>query len=107
MLRRPPRSTLFPYTTLFRSGPRKALIVAEIALTFALVYAAGLLGQSIARMQRVALGYDPRNVLSFVLTLPETTDPTGRQIVASYDRIAERIRRPEEHTTELHAHRIL
>src|SRR5947208_13129410 len=24
MLRRPPRSTLFPYTTLFRSGPRTA-----------------------------------------------------------------------------------
>src|SRR5688572_31810109 len=24
MLRRPPRSTLFPYTTLFRSGPRLA-----------------------------------------------------------------------------------
>src|SRR5436190_5729901 len=23
MLRRPPRSTLFPYTTLFRSGPRR------------------------------------------------------------------------------------
>src|SRR3712207_8854187 len=25
MIRRPPRSTLFPYTTLFRSGPRRAL----------------------------------------------------------------------------------
>src|SRR5256885_12669803 len=24
MIRRPPRSTLFPYTTLFRSGPRTA-----------------------------------------------------------------------------------
>src|SRR2546427_2146250 len=24
MIRRPPRSTLFPYTTLFRSNPRKA-----------------------------------------------------------------------------------
>src|SRR2546429_3747362 len=24
MIRRPPRSTLFPYTTLFRSRPRKA-----------------------------------------------------------------------------------
>src|SRR3712207_9465394 len=24
MIRRPPRSTLFPYTTLFRSGPREA-----------------------------------------------------------------------------------
>jgi predicted permease len=75
-----------------RNGSRRALIVAEIALTFALVYAAGLLGQSFARMQRVALGYDPRNALSFVLALPETTDPTGQQIVASYDRIAERIR---------------
>jgi predicted permease len=76
-----------------RNGARTALIVSEIALTFALVYAAGLLGQSFARMQRVALGYDPRNVLTFVLTLPETTDPTGRQVVASYDRIVERIRR--------------
>src|SRR3712207_7741200 len=25
MIRRPPRSTLFPYTTLFRSGPVRAL----------------------------------------------------------------------------------
>src|SRR3712207_8576342 len=25
MIRRPPRSTLFPYTTLFRSGPRRWL----------------------------------------------------------------------------------
>src|SRR3989454_6200016 len=31
MIRRPPRSTLFPYTTLFRSGRRQALapVVAE------------------------------------------------------------------------------
>src|SRR2546430_3788486 len=26
MIRRPPRSTLFPYTTLFRSPPRHALV---------------------------------------------------------------------------------
>src|SRR2546427_3304762 len=25
MIRRPPRSTLFPYTTLFRSGPQQSL----------------------------------------------------------------------------------
>src|SRR3712207_8348212 len=25
MIRRPPRSTLFPYTTLFRSGPKPAI----------------------------------------------------------------------------------
>src|SRR5256885_7250295 len=29
MIRRPPRSTLFPYTTLFRSSPRPALRVAR------------------------------------------------------------------------------
>src|SRR5436305_8840518 len=27
MIRRPPRSTLFPYTTLFRSCPRKAFLL--------------------------------------------------------------------------------
>src|SRR3712207_9236953 len=30
MIRRPPRSTLFPYTTLFRSGPDKLLLSEEI-----------------------------------------------------------------------------
>src|SRR2546422_7587845 len=29
MIRRPPRSTLFPYTTLFRSLPSDALVVLE------------------------------------------------------------------------------
>src|SRR5258708_24279985 len=28
MIRRPPRSTLFPYTTLFRSGDRKRIVKA-------------------------------------------------------------------------------
>src|SRR5258708_21195368 len=31
MIRRPPRSTLFPYTTLFRSKKRGAKIYAEVA----------------------------------------------------------------------------
>src|SRR2546427_4662788 len=30
MIRRPPRSTLFPYTTLFRSHPRRALRIARL-----------------------------------------------------------------------------
>src|SRR2546428_8755992 len=30
MIRRPPRSTLFPYTTLFRSKSRRALIRADM-----------------------------------------------------------------------------
>src|SRR5256885_16835990 len=31
MIRRPPRSTLFPYTTLFRSSHRSALAVLRVA----------------------------------------------------------------------------
>src|SRR5437016_13520453 len=34
MIRRPPRSTLFPYTTLFRSVSVSALWVASFLLTF-------------------------------------------------------------------------
>src|SRR5438105_10587625 len=30
MLRRPPKSTLFPYTTLFRSDYRKAVVLADV-----------------------------------------------------------------------------
>src|SRR2546426_10700503 len=32
MIRRPPRSTLFPYTTLFRSGPELAIIAGPCAI---------------------------------------------------------------------------
>src|SRR2546422_8644645 len=30
MIRRPPRSTLFPYTTLFRSSPKNDGLIAEV-----------------------------------------------------------------------------
>src|SRR3989449_2778338 len=36
MIRRPPRSTLFPYTTLFRSGQRQTLTAHEYELLCAL-----------------------------------------------------------------------
>src|SRR5258708_24016549 len=38
MIRRPPRSTLFPYTTLFRSWPGQVLaVIALAALVFGLI----------------------------------------------------------------------
>src|SRR2546425_13070081 len=54
MIRRPPRSTLFPYTTLFRSvihaslvrpalfaGAEPAVVMVEASVTFALVFVVG------------------------------------------------------------------
>src|SRR2546430_14661822 len=34
MIRRPPRSTLFPYTTLFRSEPRQELVTDPVSQKF-------------------------------------------------------------------------
>src|SRR5689334_24277607 len=44
MIRRPPRSTLFPYTTLFRSGALSAGAVAGTHMNLALAIAAGVAG---------------------------------------------------------------
>src|SRR2546430_10455789 len=42
MIRRPPRSTLFPYTTLFRSGyTRKRPSIAATEFSYGLSFAAG------------------------------------------------------------------
>src|SRR2546421_4206395 len=40
MIRRPPRSTLFPYTTLFRSTPRfvRDMVVAVVSLVFSILF---------------------------------------------------------------------
>src|SRR5258708_17462749 len=48
MIRRPPRSTLFPYTTLFRSGLAHAVQALELVLA-AVVAAAHGLGQVVDR----------------------------------------------------------
>src|SRR2546422_7197663 len=65
MIRRPPRSTLFPYTTLFRSLKQskcltgtvsrlsKGLVVAQVALSLLLLIGAGLFIRTLYNLQRV------------------------------------------------------
>jgi putative ABC transport system permease protein len=52
---------------------RKALIASELALATVLLVGAGLLMQSLFRMQAVTLGYQPEHLLTFQLS-----PPTGR-----------------------------
>jgi putative ABC transport system permease protein len=52
---------------LRRQRLRGALVVAEIALAMVLLVGAGLLINSFARMSRVELGFDPRNLFSMSL----------------------------------------
>src|SRR5438445_9170447 len=63
MIRRPPRSTLFPYTTLFRSAFRSGLragavpvaLIPALALVWAELGVAGLLGAGAALVAALAL----------------------------------------------------
>src|SRR2546430_17655699 len=62
MIRRPPRSTLFPYTTLFRSTPRRTEISGLLGLrdrTAALRFASRLEGRAIAtNISGIRTAYD-------------------------------------------------
>jgi len=58
---------------------RNLLVVSEVALSLALLTGAGLLMRSFFAIRHVELGYDPDNVLSTVLTLPESRYRTVEQ----------------------------
>ncbi len=69
-----------------------ALVVAETALALTLLVGAGLLIRSFIQLQRVAPGFNPRNVLTAVVTLPQAVYPRPDQITSFYSRLLERLR---------------
>ncbi len=70
---------------------RSALVVAEIALTMVLAFAAGLLLRNLIAAQTGAPGYDPEHVLALELVLPSSY--RGPQpILAFYDRLQQDLR---------------
>src|SRR5256885_7284895 len=75
MIRRPPRSTLFPYTTLFRSSSSSARSVAKVATA-----------TSMRRREPTYFG---------VITVPSAALPPSRYVEVRG------LPRSEEHTSEL------
>jgi putative ABC transport system permease protein len=55
-----------------RNRMRSTLVVGELAIAVVLLVAAGLLLQSLWRLQNTNSGLDPNNILTFNLSLPET-----------------------------------
>ena len=73
------------------SRMRQVLIVAEIALSVVLLLGAGLLMRSFVNLQREDLGFNPENVLTMRLTLPQQKYPSGQAITAFFEELTRRV----------------
>ncbi|MGB2716862.1 MAG: ABC transporter permease [Vicinamibacterales bacterium] len=71
---------------------RNSLVVLEMALAVVLLVGAGLMLRSLWALQRVQLGFDPSNVLTMRLSVPQGTYGTPEQVVQLYERLLDRIR---------------
>jgi putative ABC transport system permease protein len=71
---------------------RAMLVMAETALAVVLVTGAGLMIRSVDALQRIDLGFDPANVLTMRVALPEATYPEREHVTAVYERLLERVR---------------
>jgi putative ABC transport system permease protein len=75
-----------------RSGrARNALIVIEVAMALVLLVGAGLLIKSFRRLQEVDPGFDPRNLLTMRLFLPQSKYAEPQQRQAFFEQALKRI----------------
>jgi putative ABC transport system permease protein len=71
---------------------RNALVVVEMALAVVLLVGAGLMLRSLWSLQQVRLGFDPANVLTMRVSLPQAAYETPEQVVLFYQRVLEGVR---------------
>jgi putative ABC transport system permease protein len=73
------------------AATRRALVVAEIALAMVLVVGAGLMTESLWRLARVDLGFDARNVLSFLIQPSSGQVRSPEQTRVYFDEMTRRV----------------
>jgi putative ABC transport system permease protein len=71
---------------------RGLLVIVEVALALVLVVGAGLLIQSLVRLQQVELGFDPRDVVTFNVAMPTDGNTSPQQIAGFYQQLTERLK---------------
>lgn len=68
------------------------LVVAEVSLALMLTVGAGLLLKSFWNLGQVDPGFDPTNVLTVGMALPQARYDTATKVIAFYDQLQERVR---------------
>jgi putative ABC transport system permease protein len=71
---------------------RRTLVTGEVALTLVLLISAGLLLQSLMRLESVNLGFDPTNILMTIVDLSPARYSDDGKVNAFYDKLLSRIR---------------
>ena len=71
---------------------RSSLVVSEIALSLLLLVGAGLLLRSFVRLMSEDLGFNPSNLLTMQIWLPDTHYRAPAQVVNFYDQVLERVK---------------
>ncbi len=71
---------------------RNGLVVAQMALAVLLLVGAGLMLRSLWSLQAVPIGFDPTNVLTMRVALPQASYASPEHVVAFYERLVGRVR---------------
>jgi putative ABC transport system permease protein len=74
-----------------RIGARGALVVAQVALSLILLIGAGLMGQTIARLTHVDLGFPSAGLLTMRVPLPVATYDTAEKRARFFDELVTRV----------------
>src|SRR3712207_8813660 len=99
MIRRPPRSTLFPYTTLFRSGPRLAGVPG--------LAAAGSGAAVGADRPEVAVGVADAELVGAVVGVVQLLDRKSTRLNSSHANISYAVfclKKKNQHTYDAFSH---
>jgi putative ABC transport system permease protein len=70
---------------------RNALVVAEVALALMLAVGAALLAKSLARLERVEVGFSPDHLIMSSINPPRSRYSDGPRVVAFFDDLLERV----------------
>ncbi len=80
------------HETTVGTRTRRILIICEVALSVVLLMGAGVMVRSLISLRNVDAGFDPRNVLTMNVALPDSRYDTPAKTRAFFDTVLQRMR---------------